>query len=344
MSTTLLSVSFDHALKHLDEAVAVLFGSDPRVQSVGIRVYGGGFGYDAVRNDECAEPISSGQPQFREIGEVPVIYTDAPGAVEPLLLVPHSGPAVPNSSSIIPEVQRQRHLVCGAQVQNFDDDARSGVLDQGWMNVGTLGCFVRLADGRKGFISNNHVLAGQNRGEEGTDRILQPGAHTHTAGDQVGTLHRFVRLAPSSEDARPANGDAVQNQVDAAVASLDETIEHVQGYLRSRGLIAPSAVAKPRLGDEVFKVGRSTALTYGRIVNVATTVPVLYQLGKCWFWPVIRIEGIDGAQFSDKGDSGSLIVRRNGEAVGLLFAGKGNSAYACPLDTALSLLECELGR
>lgn len=203
---------------------------------------------------------------------------------------------------------------------------------------------MRLADGRKGFISNNHVLAGQNRGEEGVDRILQPGASTHSATDHVGTLHRFVRLEPSGENASPANEDAVQNQVDAAVAALAENIEHVQGYFRSRGLIAPSAVARPRMGDEVFKVGRSTGLTYGRIVTVATTVPVRYQLGKCWFWPVIRIEGIEGAQFSDKGDSGSLIMRRNGEAVGLLFAGKGNSAYACPLDTALSLLGCELER
>ena len=344
MPATLTCVSFDHALKFLDEAVELLFGSDPRVQSVGICAYRGGFGFDVVRDDECAEPLSTGAAEWREIAEVPVVYTDSPGLVEPMLLVPHSGPAVPNSSSIIPEVQRQRHLVCGAQVQNYDDDVRSGILKKGWMNVGTLGCFVSVAGGGTGFVSNNHVLAGLNRGQEGADRILQPGASRHAAEDQVGVLHRFVRLEPSHEQARPANGDAVQNRVDAALALLDEGAPHVQGFLRSRNLIAPSAVAKPRLGDEVFKVGRSSGLTYGRIMNVQTTVPVRYDFGKCWFWPTFRIDGIDGAQFSDKGDSGSLIMRKNGEAVGLLFAGKGNSAYACPLDTVLELLECELAR
>jgi hypothetical protein len=127
------------------------------------------------------------------------------------------------------------------------------------------------------------------------------------------------------------------------VAKLDENVQFKQGYLPFRNLVAPSATAKARIGDRVFKVGRTTGLTHGEVTDVATVVgPVPYDPGPCWFRRSLTIEGLNGTQFSDKGDSGSAIVRTNGEIVGILYAGNGAQTFACPIDTCLQNLKCTL--
>ena len=46
-------------------------------------------------------------------------------------------------------------------------------------------------------MSNNHVLAGENRGKKGRDRILQPGGLTFTSEQCIAKLIDFVDLLPS---------------------------------------------------------------------------------------------------------------------------------------------------
>jgi hypothetical protein len=133
------------------------------------------------------------------------------------------------------------------------------------------------------------------------------------------------------------------NEIDAGVARLDPNLAFTQGYLPFRNLIAPSATATARPGDHVFKVGRTTGLTHGEVIDVATVVgPVPYDPGPCWFRRSITIQGINGTQFSDKGDSGSAIVRTNGQIVGILYAGNGTETYACPIDECLRAFSCTL--
>lgn len=133
------------------------------------------------------------------------------------------------------------------------------------------------------------------------------------------------------------------NEVDAGVAALKQDTSFRQGYLPFRNLIAPHATTAARLGDRVFKVGRTTGLTVGEVIDVSTIVgPVVYGHGPCWFRRSFVIEGIDGALFSDRGDSGSAIVRETGEIVGLLYAGNGQQTYACPIDSVLGMLQCSL--
>jgi len=48
--------------------------------------------------------------------------------------------------------------VCGLQIENADDDQRTGVVAGGHIIVGTLGCFVRLAAGGLAILSNNMWL------------------------------------------------------------------------------------------------------------------------------------------------------------------------------------------
>lgn len=282
----------------------------------------------------------------RAVGEsqgVPVTFTDTPGEVESLAAVPVTGPASPAAASLVQEVNRHRPLVCGLQIQNFDDDQRTGVLARDLMIVGTLGCFVRLRDESVGFLSNNHVVAGENRGQRGRDRILQPGSGIHDPADQVGLLTEYVDLLISPAGALPRRGNVVFNDVDAGLVRLDEGVAFRQGYLSFRGLVAPGGTASARLGDQVFKVGRTTGLTFGEVTDVATIVgPVPYTPGPCWFRRSITIEGVNGTLFSDKGDSGSAIVRTNGEVIGLLYAGNGQQTYACPIDEVLRALSCTL--
>jgi hypothetical protein len=90
-------------------------------------------------------------------------------------------------------------------------------------------------------------------------------------------------------------------------------------------------------------VGRTTGLTFGEVKDTTTIVgPVPYDPGSCWFRRSLVIEGLNGTLFSDKGDSGSAIVRTNGEVVGLLYAGNGQQTYACPIDTVLASFGCTL--
>ena len=88
--------------------------------------------------------------------------------------------------------------------------------------------------------------------------------------------------------------------------------------------------------------GRITAFELDNVV-------VSYDLGNLRFDNQIEIEGTGTASFSDGGDSGSLIITDDLEAIVLLFAGgdQGGSnglglTYANPLDTVLKKLRVSL--
>lgn len=85
--------------------------------------------------------------------------------------------------------------------QNYDSDLREQVLARGHMIVGTLGCFVHMGTGT-GFLSNNHVVAAENKANGG-DTILQAGSHSTSSADSIGALHDFERLLTS-----PAGGNS----------------------------------------------------------------------------------------------------------------------------------------
>jgi S1-C subfamily serine protease len=186
-------------------------------------------------------------------------------------------------------------------------------------------------------------LAGENRGVKGKDRILQPGNLTFTSAQHVATLTDFIALNPSPNNARPARGNVVFNAVDAAVAKVEQGAAFTQTYLPARQQPAPHGLGTPKVGDKVFKIGRTTGLTYGTISAVGTVVgPIAYDPGPCWFNQQFEIVGDHGTLFSDHGDSGSAIVSTTGEVLGVLFAGNGTQTYACPIQTVLAGLNCTL--
>ena len=204
------------------------------------------------------------------------------------------------------------------------------------VTAGTLGAFVTV-DGAVHALSNYHVLAGSPRARVG-DVVLQPGpADGGTApADRVGTLAATVPLAPG----RVAT-------VDAAVALLDDPgVDPTYPV----GPITTTAVAVG--GEDVAKIGRTTAVTRGRVSAIELDEVVVgygEELGELRFDDQIEVEATGTGPFSRGGDSGSLVYRADGVALGLLFAGSETGGengtgltYVNPIDAVLTALGARL--
>ena len=200
------------------------------------------------------------------------------------------------------------------------------------VTAGTLGAFVHRG-GKVHVLSNYHVLSGTPQAKVG-DVIVQPGPADggQAPRDRVGTLAARVELEP--------NGDAT---VDCAIALLDEQEVDPEYPV---GRITTTAVALG--GERVAKIGRTTAVTRGRVSAIELdNVVVGYgeELGELSFDNQIEIESTGSGPFSRGGDSGSLVYREDGVALGLLFAGSESGGdngtgltYINPIDAVLDAL------
>jgi len=224
---------------------------------------------------------------------------------------------------------RRRPLLIGCSVGHFR------------ITAGTLGCFVQARDGDAPLmLSNNHVLADENRGSAG-DAILQPGDYDGGTPrrDVVGALAGFVAMRPGAA-----------NRVDAATATLRPRMAYKADAIRGLGKLAGVAAPLDDVGGRVAKVGRTTGLTRGRVTAFELDdVVVAYEVGNLRFDDQIEVESTGDGSFSDGGDSGSLIVNEAMEGLALLFAGsdQGGSngsglTYANPLPSVLESLKVDL--
>ena len=209
------------------------------------------------------------------------------------------------------------------------------------ITAGTLGGFVRSRDdGSVLILSNNHVLANENKGKKG-DAVLQPGAIDGgvNPGDKVGELLRFVRLKREGT-----------NLVDCALATIGSSVEYDTRTLTGLGKLAGLGDAILAEDDAVRKVGRTTGKTEGRVTAFELDdVVIQFDTGLLRFDNQVEIEGAGDTPFSLGGDSGSLIVDADRRAVGLLFAGGDQGGtngkgltYANPLRTVLDALKVDL--
>jgi hypothetical protein len=227
--------------------------------------------------------------------------------------------------------QATRPLLIGASVGHVD------------ITAGTIGAFVSHDD-HVCILSNNHVLANEDIASRG-DAVIQPGTadRGRAPRDQVAEFLTAIAFDPLGT-----------NLVDAALAKIDE-VQHDAGRLRElvggtdRVLtgLGPKTLDN---GDVVFKVGRTTGPTEGRVTAFQLdNVVVNYDIGNLRFDDQVEIEGVDDLVFSDGGDSGSLIVNDDMEAVALLFAGTDSGGsnglgltYANPIHTVLDELDATL--
>ena len=183
-----------------------------------------------------------------------------------------------------------------------------------YVMAGTFGA-VAEASGTRYILSNNHVLADGDVGK-----------------DQIAKLTRFVPVK--------AGGG---NTVDCAIAEvLDPKLVRATFLPKVGKLKSPEPIAAAE-GMRVMKVGRTTGFTTGVVTDVSATLKVKYDLGVVRFDDQVFVEGDRGA-FSDRGDSGSLIVdRATHRPTALLFAGSpaftaGNHVSAVLAELAVSVV------
>ncbi len=155
-------------------------------------------------------------------------------------------------------------------------------------------------------LSNNHVLANVNAGKPG-DLILQPGAFDGGTypSDGIAELERFEPIV---------FGRAGYNLVDAAVARPLYSRNVIASII---GIVIPRGISQATVGGLVVKAGRTTQVTTGRVLATNATISVGYGAPGT---AVFRHQIITTAM-SAGGDSGSLLMDRGLNAVGLLFAG-----------------------
>lgn len=178
--------------------------------------------------------------------------------------------------------------------------------------LGTLGAILIDSDGDVHALSNRHVLALRGKA---------------SLCDAVVDSDGF-RVAHVSFVA-PLDG-----LVDAALAHL-ESGNHVQ-VLRELGCFAP------RIGEACWKLGIASGVSNGHIVSTDFALAIELESGLRPFVNQIAIRADRGGAFSVAGDSGSLIRRADGNAVGLLFAGDTGASqgerltFANPIQTVMA--------
>jgi hypothetical protein len=117
------------------------------------------------------------------------------------------------------------------------------------------------------------------------------------------------------------------NTMDAAIAGLT-----VAAKPELLGLGEYKATAEPEVGMEVAKSGRSSGVTYGRVLGVDATIMVNYGLDT----PMAFEGQVAMSPMMIPGDSGSAIVRKGDNAVVALgFAGSDQISFATPIRRVL---------
>jgi hypothetical protein len=228
------------------------------------------------------------------------------------------------------ETHRVRPLRPGVSIAHVD------------VTAGTLGAFVHRtgegSDDARYVLSNYHVLAGSPDAKPG-DVVVQPGPADggQEPEDRVGELADVVPLTAGE-----------RATVDAAIARLDDGVGVGLDYPVGR----ITTTARVEGTEEVAKIGRTTALTQGRVTAIELDdVLVGYgeELGVLTFDDQIEVESTGKGPFSRGGDSGSLVYRADGVAIGLLFAGSETGGtngtgltYVNPIDTVLEALGVRL--
>jgi len=228
---------------------------------------------------------------------------------------------------------------------------------------GTLGSLIQSSSGTQYILSCNHVLARSDQASTG-ETIVQPGLIDNNCtpnGDgpgttPVGTLTAWLPLSSSTTN------------VDAAIAQVDSGAVNPSGAILELGAVENGELAAAPPGTSstngkgenatvdlvVAKSGRTTGLTCAGVSAIDLDVEVSYfkncaetesYLTKSYTNQI----SIEGVEFSDAGDSGSLVVdASNAEPVGLFFAGGETSTgvtvgVANPAPTVLAELGAQQG-
>lgn len=173
------------------------------------------------------------------------------------------------------------------------------------LSSGTLGCFVEDAAGTTYVLSCAHVLC-DHTWHTG-DSIVQPGPRYGgaTPADTIAHLDRWLPLLSGP------------SQADAAIAAIAPGTK-LTAAIRYIGVRPSGTRTLTGVGMLVQKSGDATGLTHGITTGIHATIGPY------------GVNGVNGIYFTDTivtsamslpGDSGSLLMDYQGQAIGLLFGG-----------------------
>lgn len=205
------------------------------------------------------------------------------------------------------------------------------IAPQGANWVGTLGAAVEFRrDGEVlyGAITNAHVT-----GLRGAGKTMHQPTTRHEAFGQVARVY-------------PIHMGGEANYVDCALinvgrtdgpyAPLTHTVKPEQVDL---GRINPVPVTSPQVGQAVRKRGRTTSTTTGRVIGIHGTSQVSYGSDGSALFRGQNVFRGDRGDFSQSGDSGSLIMDDENRPHSLLFAGGGGTTLGNPISRVIEALE-----
>jgi hypothetical protein len=196
------------------------------------------------------------------------------------------------------------------------------------ITTGTIGGIFLDADNEPVILSNNHVLANENRANLG-DPIYQPGP-SDTKGDlnfrnwpdpvaklpYFATLKKFNKLVGDNNDHDSAIAKIHPKFISAGL--IDQIYPIVNKTFNN--------FAEATVGTQVQKLGRTTGYTTGRVMATHASFTVGYDFGEARFNNCVVLSSM-----SSGGDSGSIIYDMSMNAVGLLFAGSTKVTVANPI-------------
>ena len=277
-------------------------------------------------------------------------------------------------------------LIGGITIVNFKENAQ-GLIDRGTLGCfGTING--NTSRNNIVFLTNNHVVTWSG-GAKG-DTIYQPkftmvnGNATYNPEEKypigeiydVGLQSNYPYKYPEDASAQNENYfvDCAAVKVDTCYStccgtncgvSFNEKNEinnlryndtdgnnTIKGIARVRRVdIMDDSVQPPRLKDYfVWKVGRATGRTKGKIIEVASNQTHLdgRSLPQDRVMIIVCTDSEPcnaGRKFSDRGDSGSVIVNLDGNVVGLLYGGNladQREGFACHIHPVLAKLKITL--
>jgi hypothetical protein len=199
------------------------------------------------------------------------------------------------------------------------------------VTAGTLACRVLDKHSREviGGLTNNHVGAldwGELHEGKVGDSMLQPGPYDGglESADKIGELLKWIPV-----------GLDKGNLVDAAVFDSDELSKEVFE------VGSPSHTVEPRVGMKVVKSGRTSGVTYGKILDVNATLRI--DGGEGWGECTFKNQIVVTPAILSPGDSGSWVGEIDTfNTVGLGFAGSDTLSVVNRALTVEELLGVEI--
>ncbi|CAG7839125.1 hypothetical protein CLOHAE12215_00529 [Clostridium haemolyticum] len=193
---------------------------------------------------------------------------------------------------------------------------------------GTLGCVV--TDNKYSYmLTCNHIVTF----EESLPlnySITQPSYayEGKSPEDNIATLSKFIPIKYST------NTEQGINYVDCAICKMINDSE-VSSKITFLGNI--KGIAKPSLGLYVQKVGATSELTTGTITSIGTTIKFNGLQGESIF-----LNQITTSKMGAPGDSGSILLNRNKQAIGMFMSGNSTRSTFNPIETVLNNINVKL--